>query len=1292
MTDEREDRRGEELPRDVFAQQLTQLWVCAGNPTLQNVTEAANRMVRSTGGTSAKRLTLQRISDWRAGRNLPARFDAVRPVLFVLIEKSRHASGPTPKPLLDLNHWRQLWVSARSWTPDSDCPYRGLEPYRPENAGLFFGRDRATGELTALVRSTGAEGGGIVVLVGASGAGKSSLLAAGLIPGLGSDWQIVSGTPSSPPEGASLPEAGQRVLIVDQFEELFTTGLSEARQHEFLAELQREATSGAIVVLGLRADFFARCLEYPALAHALAHRSHVLGPMSEPELTEAITRPARSAGLKLEPGLVELIIAELIGLGGRHRGHDGSGALPLLSHVMATMWDRHDGNRLTVARYRAAGGVAGSVAKTAQDAWERLGLAERDAAKDMLLALVTVGRDTRDTRRYVVAAELLTRTTDPDAAVTALEQLARARLITIDADSTALTHEIVIDAWPVLRGWIEADRAGHLVRQRAETDAAEWISNGRSRALLYRGARLAQAREYRRGLPAAAGEFLSAALRARRRRTWAQAGLAATLVVLLVATLTGYFNTRIANAKKDAGFFATVLSDADRLQSSDPTLSAELDVLAQRLQPGSLDARSRLIGSQSLPLVSAFNDRANSATHDTLPILAYLDNDLLAVSRDDDRSIDLWNTTKPSAVVAAAPAITDHSDVVTALIAHGTLLISGSKDHTVRIRDVADPTRPRLIDVIDIGVPVVDLAISRDGHTLAIGDAHGADLFDLGNPVSPRRLPLRFPVDGELAALSFVSNGRTLLTSERAKPSSVTEMRTLLAWNTDPAQGIPHSTQLARSSDQRTFVGPTDNLVAIADNRTDSTTKVVDSDVRLLRIDDADHPVQVAAPFSVASVYYLIGLAFSPDGHTLATLTSFGTSFWNLSDPATPTKLATATLTGADTTCPRAPAGHRCKYVPQSLRFSPDGRLLTIAYEDGSVQQWSMPPAVLFGQSGQVRPTVSADGTRMLTTAPGADAHIWDVHDPAAVRLLGTITKPDFRMPGLAVAALPSISSDGRLAGLVIDGAMTLLDISNPAEPLPVHRFPDAVGMAFAVDRPLLATVSALPPSFRLWNVSDPNHPVPLGIPTYISISPSIGDTGLQEAASRDGKVVVVLSDKLMVWDALMEHPGPPVGTTAVDRTGDGAGLAVSPDHRTAVTAVDSGMALRWDISDPKNIAPLGDPLRVSENIVASLDISPDGRFLATGGTDSTVRLWTFTDPAHPQPYGRSLTPSDSMPWQVAFHPRAGYLFGGGDNGALRVWDLDPDHAVDRVCGLLGSRIDADLADHFPGAALPRVC
>ncbi|WP_282784866.1 hypothetical protein [Nocardia sp. CC201C] len=376
---------------------------------------------------------------------------------------------------------------------ESDCPYLGLAPYQRRDRDLFFGRTHATAEFADLVREAAGDASGMVILIGASGAGKSSLLAAGLVPAVG-DWDVTTITPGADPIATLAAAYGiegdtdltaddiitaltaqrldrQRLLIVDQFEEFFTACESETARAEFLAALHRCATEHtAAVVLALRADCYAHCLAYSSLQGALEKRSYILGPMRPDELAQAITGPARLAGLELEPGLDELIITDLCGVRDHHDRHGyDPGTLPLLSHALAATWRHRSGHRLTTAGYRSTGGISGAVAATAEHAWDALTAEQQAAATAMLPELVAVHRDAHATRRRIARPDLLRRTTDPEAAAAALELLTRARLISRDGDTVGFIHEIVLGAWPRLRGWVDAARVDLLTRDLSET-------------------------------------------------------------------------------------------------------------------------------------------------------------------------------------------------------------------------------------------------------------------------------------------------------------------------------------------------------------------------------------------------------------------------------------------------------------------------------------------------------------------------------------------------------------------------------------------------------------------------------------------------------------------------------------------------------------------------------------------------------------------------------------------------------------------------------------------------------
>ncbi len=333
-------------------------------------------------------------------------------------------------------------------------------------------------------------------------------------------------------------EAGRRlVLLVDQFEELFTLCTQEKLRRAFLGNLlyaAQAAQGQTLVVLTLRADFYGKCGTYPELATALADSQLLVGPMTEEELRGAIERPARLVGCEFEPGLVERLLRDV---------QDQPGGLPLLQHALLELWNRREGRRLTLAAYEAVGGVAGALQRRADAVYETLSEAQQEICRRIFLRLTQPGEGTEDTKRRVPLRELEPAEGDlaeVEAVVNALTE-SQTRLVTAQAGEglrgercVEVAHEALIRGWSRLRGWIEADRAA-LRTQRRLTEAANlWDENGRDRSFLYHGARLAAAREW---APAHAGdlnplekEFLSASSQAEEQRRADEAAQARRLM------------------------------------------------------------------------------------------------------------------------------------------------------------------------------------------------------------------------------------------------------------------------------------------------------------------------------------------------------------------------------------------------------------------------------------------------------------------------------------------------------------------------------------------------------------------------------------------------------------------------------------------------------------------------------------------------------------------------------------------------------------------------------------------
>ncbi|HEX3263398.1 MAG TPA: BTAD domain-containing putative transcriptional regulator, partial [Solirubrobacterales bacterium] len=410
-----------------------------------------------------------------------------------------------------------LYLVAEPTDPSESevCPFRGLESFDAAHAEYFFGRERLVADLVArLVGST------LIAVIGPSGSGKSSLIRAGLLSSLAEGvlpgsarWRQglmrpgehpvaelaralarlapSQGQPASVDPLASALEAvrpGERIVLgVDQLEEIFTACRDEGERAAFveaIVAIAADPDQRALVVLGIRADFYARCAEYPGLSAQMSSNNVLVGPMRREELRRAIELPARWAGLRVEPSLTSALVGDVA---------DEPGGLPLLSTTLVELWQERSGRTLRRSTYERSGGVNGAVARLAERAYGRLSPPQRERARAMLLRLTDAEQPVPISRRVAVS-ELETER-DEDATA-ALAVLTESRLLTVDEETVELAHEALLREWPRLRAWLAEDLDGRRVQQHLINAAAEWERSGRDTAELYRGARLAAALDW----------------------------------------------------------------------------------------------------------------------------------------------------------------------------------------------------------------------------------------------------------------------------------------------------------------------------------------------------------------------------------------------------------------------------------------------------------------------------------------------------------------------------------------------------------------------------------------------------------------------------------------------------------------------------------------------------------------------------------------------------------------------------------------------------------------------------
>jgi len=493
------------------------------------------------------------------------------------------------------------------------CPYLGMRPYSADTAPHFRGRSAEVDELISRLHVGERE----LYVIGPSGSGKSSLVAAGLLPrlargvsGLGS-FVVRSMRPGehptmrldevleAPEEEISTPAKAiaallahraldaSLLLVIDQFEELFT--LASARERAKFVDVLRmlRAEPRCVLVLVLRADFYGALMDSPLWAdlHGQILRLDV-APLRGPALREAIEQPACELGVSFEPGLVERLLADAA---------SEPGILPLLQETLNQLWDRQQQRRLTLADYETLGeggrsGLAVAIARVADATLRKLSWRQQKIARRILIRLVSFGDGRSDTRRQQPLAVL--RTTDDRAGDfdDVIRQLVDHRLLTIDNGRVDLAHEVMITAWPALAGWIQTRRTDEQRRRQLESAAAQWVERGRGAGGLLDLIELAEAEAWRQteiarelGESADIAEFIASSrsvhAQQRRRRRLLGWGIFILLCGLIVAARALTTTLRNLDMQQDSSDLIVVNRKTQRaIRGSDVNLSVGDDI------------------------------------------------------------------------------------------------------------------------------------------------------------------------------------------------------------------------------------------------------------------------------------------------------------------------------------------------------------------------------------------------------------------------------------------------------------------------------------------------------------------------------------------------------------------------------------------------------------------------------------------------------------------------------------------------------------------------------------------
>ncbi len=1144
------------------------------------------------------------------------------------------------------------------------CPFKGLAAFEPEDAAFFFGRERLVAEMVA--RLAGAP---MLGLVGPSGSGKSSVLRAGLLPALrqgvlpGSEgWAIALLRPGEHPlralhdaTSAAAPD-GRLVLAVDQLEEAFVACRDEDERAAFMDALVRSARDPrrrAVVLVAVRADFYGRCAAYPELWRLLGANQTPVGPMRRDELRSAIELPARHAGLEVEPDLTHALIDDVEG---------EPGALPLLSTCLLELWQRRDGRLLRLAAYQDPGGVHGAVARLAERAYGRLDGDGQRMARAVLLRLAGEGEGDAVVRARVALDEF------GDDARPVLDELTDSRLLTVTEGEVEVAHEALLREWPRLRAWLEDDAEGRRLHRHLRAAASEWDAAGRDRGELYRGARLAAARDWAADhdpeLAPRERTFLdesaSASGRAHRRLRMVLAGVAALLVVAVIAGAIA-LNER-GNARDEA-----VAADAQRLG-------------AQALTVDDLD-RSLLLARQGVALDDSLQTRGN-----LLAALLKSPAAIGVVRGDGDALIDLdlrpdgrtlaymendgtlrfvdARTRRPAAPPVALPGYT--GCVIDSLVRFDQLRYSpdGSRIAVGACAPaILDATTHRVLAHLQIGSDrfgrlVSDLRFSPDGRTLyamvVLPPGRGSLALALDGRTGRRLSAVRDHHDG-YASLMPTGDGRTLVTANSAEGDTVIrDAHTLRALRRVPV------------ADQYTALSPDGSRLLLGG--ADGSVRFVDLRTGKVRVASGKHDGVVERGIFTADGRFAITAA--TDGRIIV---------WDVRHAAQGEVLT----------------GHHGRIT--ALAVSRDGTTLYSSALDGQVLIWDLSGAHRLGRRFTVgldspgdlpRYALSPDGRTLAVGRPDGRVGVFDMRTLRAVSLFGVVPGE-----GAAVAGMGWVPHSDLIVVGGNDGFLALVD---PLRGRVVRRLyghaahartGNAAGVftpGFSADGRLMVT-GADDGTVRVWALpSGREVGAPLKFVDRFG-DPDVGDVSM----SPNGRDIAVdtPSDR--------RHPGIQIFDVATHRRvaalsddEDVWDLArFTPDGRYIVGGSWKGWVRLWST---KTWKPATRVMRGHAGEVEWESLSPDGRTLATGAaSDGVVRLWDLQTQrevgAPPGLPGRLTVPQ--------FTPDGRSLLAITDAGRAYLWDVRPSRWMRQACDVAGRTLTrTEWQDALPGRDYAPAC
>ncbi len=1054
-------------------------------------------------------------------------------------------------------------------------PYRGLLAFEAADRHLFFGREDAVANVIRRIAPRR-----LLAVVGPSGSGKSSLLRAGIVAAVdagelspvATTARVI--TPTTHPTLDTLDaDDSSALLVVDQFEELYTQCHDLDRRTQFItALLERDGPT----VIGVRADFYGEISADAELARAVANNQVLLGPMRDEDLRRAIAEPARKAGLRLEPGLIDLVLRDVTG---------EPGALPLMSHALRETWERRDGRTLTVAAYRASGGVSEAIARTADAVVKRTPKRDRPGLRNIFLRLTELGDDVEDTRRRVRIEELIEAGGAPDSVRSLLERLNRARLVTLDNGTAEVAHEVLIRRWPTLRRWLEEDREGIRLHRRLTHAARLWDASRREPADLYRGTRLDAAAEWAGKainsalLTPTERDFLSASveesastqqrqLQANRRLRRALIGGAALLLAavgLLVIALTSRRDAIDANATARSQALAT---EADSQVGRDPQRALLLARAALSIAP---TAKAQLAVSEALD--------ANTARSE-LPTFG-------VQGCQEANFLFLFN--------------------------HGRTAADNTCDGYVVF---ADLVHKRIEGRVRVGSTSTGMVLSRTGHALIVAAGHDLISLDVASRRTRRIFTAPFPIE-QLAG----APGRSFAIADKSTVAIV-----------DLAHGrirtVAHGDPSANVINGLEWASP--GVLLVASLGQSQGRGDLFGGLTVVNVENGTkHPLALGTAGHPAAVNFL---RVSPDRRT-----------WFITGADTSEQAAATWAVDAATERTRWVALGPLGATASPVRVSSDNRLVAVGYSQGTTDVLDARTGRLvvrnassagigagdmaFGPGDRSLVTVALDGVIRTWAAHGGEQLRIDAPgDPAVdftpdgrnLVLIGTHGKVVDRHTGHIVRRFPSLpaGSPFNTCATACFAAspqlrwLTYLDTNSAG--FTIRELDGRTGRVVASANVNRLDAQGVAPDGRIVatyvngnrlfaRIIDPGRARTQDLPPSIS---SDGCAATTPSFTPDSRLMAIVDGciHVTVWDL---RRGVVKRTIVLPDRASGSPALLTPDGRYVLVTALGGALVRVDLTTGRAVVRPG-----AQTEGKALAISSDGRFYAIGRQDGTVDVY----------------------------------------------------------------------------------